>query len=208
MCGQLAPKRGKSLDLIVAAAQLLLVGVAGVHVDLDGEAVRKNCIHGAIQAGKEIRTRFPASAERLIERVRIDAQPHVIEAELRHQGNVLGVSVAIGVRRGVICRLREPLRSIDAVAQVVGTGKRRINTGAILAGTGKRGLGAGARLRHGRCGQHNTNCNTRETKAHPYPPWNANPCPPYHARPSRFSVAHLAAAGGKWQQSFKKAGSP
>ena len=55
--GQLAPKHVKLLHLIVAAAQLLLVSVARVHVDLDGEAVGQNRIHGAIQAGDEIRIR-------------------------------------------------------------------------------------------------------------------------------------------------------
>jgi hypothetical protein len=52
--GQLAPQHGETLHGVVAGAQLLLVVVAGVHVDLDRQAVGQHGVDGAIEAREKI----------------------------------------------------------------------------------------------------------------------------------------------------------
>ena len=159
--GQRAPQRGETLHCIVAVAKPLLVLIAGMHIDLDRQAVGQHGIDGAVQARHKIAIQPVGRARITLQRRRIDAQPHVIEAQTRHQRNVHGVRVTVGVRSRIIARLREPLRSIDAMPQMSRARKRGGNTGTI---------GTSEILRRRRSRQHHHHCHQANRKTHPHPP--------------------------------------
>ena len=98
--GKLQPECGEAGNTRISAAKLLLPLVARVQIDLDGKAIGEHRVDGAIETGEEIRVGTSSAREGLLQRIGIDAKADMIEAEMRDEGDVLGVGVAIGVRHG------------------------------------------------------------------------------------------------------------
>ncbi len=121
MGGQLAPQHGEALHIGGVVHHLLLVNGLGVDVDLHGQLAGQHGVDGVIEARGEVGVQAVVVVGLALQRRRVDAEAHAVEAQLRHQRDVAVVGVAIGKRGGIVVgMLREPLRSVDAVAQMLG----------------------------------------------------------------------------------------
>ena len=121
MRGQFAPKHYEPIDAVSAGTDAPLVIALRMNVDLHSHSLGQHLIDGVVETADEVRVVLAEEASR--ERRGIDADPDVVEAELRHERDVGIIGVAVGLLSRVVARLREPLRSIDAVTQVLRAGK-------------------------------------------------------------------------------------
>ncbi len=104
-----------------------------MQVHLDREAIGQYRIHGTIQASHEIGIQSVFAQRLLLERRGIDAQAHVVKAEVGNERNVLRCGFGIGVtRRIVACRLGKPVRDVDAPLQVLRAGKSCLLFGGTI----------------------------------------------------------------------------
>ena len=133
------PQHRQPVDCLVAGAQGQLVTLFRMQVDGDRQAVGQHGIHRAVESRHKVRVEPIAAARTLLQRRRVDAQPHIVETQLRHQRNVVGVGVGIRVMRGIIgSRLRKPVRHVDAPLQMLRPGKCRVPLGrTALCQSGK-----------------------------------------------------------------------
>src|SRR6185437_7927598 len=88
MGGKLAPKHDEPVDSIRVVAQALLVIVLGKDGDLHSNAVRQHFVDSAVNAGEEIGVEAVGIVRVLLERIGIDSEADIVEAELGHEGNI------------------------------------------------------------------------------------------------------------------------
>ena len=68
--GQLAPQHSQLIHRVVAGAQLLLVAVLGMQIDLDCQSIGEHRVHGAIETAYKVRIQSIGSARILLQRNR------------------------------------------------------------------------------------------------------------------------------------------
>ena len=136
--GEAAPEHGEAVNGVVAGEEALLVAFFRVEIDLDGEAVGEHGVNGFVEAGEELGVEAVSGARVLLEGDGIDAEADVVKAEAGDEGDVLSVGIAVGARGGVVGGgLGEPLRGVDAAAEMLGAGEGDLDTGGVLGGGGE-----------------------------------------------------------------------
>src|SRR6185437_112851 len=141
MGGEVAPEDDEAIDGVRVVAQALLVVVLGKNGDLHSHAPREHFVDCAVEAGKKIGVEAVGVVRVLLERIGINAEANIVEAELGHEGNIGGSGFGVGVLRGVVAGiLREPARSIDTVAEMLRSYARDLRlSGAVLRSEKGRG---------------------------------------------------------------------
>src|SRR6185437_911901 len=141
MGGKIAPEHDEAIDGVRVVAQALFVVVLRKNCDLHSHAPREYFVDCAVKAGKEIGVEAVSVVRVLLERIGIDAEADIVEAELGHEGNIGRSGFGVGVLRGVVAGiLREPDRSIDTVAEMLRSYARELRlSGAVLRSEKGRG---------------------------------------------------------------------
>ena len=137
--GQLAPQHLQPLHRFVAAAQRHLVAVFRMQIDLHRQPVGQHRVHGLVEPRHKIVVQSIGPERTLLQRRGVNAQAHIVKAQLRNQRNVGGVGIAVRARRRVVARLRKPAGCVDPMFQVLRARPRNPQPGrAILGGRGQR----------------------------------------------------------------------
>src|SRR5579885_2882773 len=116
MLGDGSPEQAESFCCKIVGAELMFVFAAGMKIDNDRQILAHCFRNHGIEHLHGVAT-LPWTAT--LKDRRIDAQAHVIKAELVDECDVVERGIGREPLHAVVARLREPLAGIDSMAEML-----------------------------------------------------------------------------------------